>query len=120
ALRWIRGGGWGVIRRSRTSGVRPTASAIEGSAFACRPQSRLMPRSTRQPVAQRLDDRARLDESLADRCHDLLRAGAVAVDADGLDLHVDHLARAGPDLAVHDHADGLIGGLRGIGDERVL
>src|SRR5215468_784950 len=115
-----------VMRPRRTSGVRPTAAAIEGSAAAYRLQSAVMLRgcsieaSARQPIAQRLDDRARLHEAVADRRDDLLRAGAVAVDADRLDLHVDDLARDGLDLAFHHHAHGLIGGLGWVADERVL
>src|SRR5215831_10941949 len=120
-----------VIRPRRTSGVRPTAAAIEGSAAAYRLQSAVMlcasleaiarwTTSARQPVAQRLDDRACLHEAVADRRDDLLRARAVAVDADRLDLHVDDLARDGPDLAVHHNAHGLVRGLGRIADERVL
>src|SRR5260370_3646686 len=45
-----------------------------------------------QPLPERLHRAPRLDEPLADRDHDLLRAWAVAVDADGLDLDVDDLA----------------------------
>src|SRR5882724_6396309 len=107
-----------VTRLRRTSGVLPTAAAMEGSAAEYRDQTGV--KLLAEPVAQRLDDRARLHEALAHRGHDLLRAGAVAVDADGLDLGVDELAGDGADLALHHHAHRLLRGLGGIRDEGVL
>src|SRR5260370_25943814 len=57
-----------------------------------------------EPVAQRLDGGAGLDEGVAHGGHDLLGARAVAVDADGVDLRGDHLPVSGPPLALHPHA----------------
>src|SRR5207248_1994504 len=53
-----------------------------------------------EPVAQRLDGGAGLDERVAHGGHDLLGARAVAVDADGVDPRVDHLAGDRADLAL--------------------
>src|SRR5712692_8878304 len=76
--------------------------------------------SAREPVAERLDNRARLHEALADGRHDPVCTLGVAVDADGLDAHVDGLARDRANLALQDHAHRLIGGPGGVGDEGVL
>src|SRR5712691_3581675 len=52
-----------------------------------------------EPVPERLDDRAGLDEGVADHGDDLVGGAALAVDAAGLDLHVDDLAGDRLDLA---------------------
>src|SRR5262245_17573114 len=103
-----------VTRFRRTSGVFPTAAAMEGRAVAYRAQAGMARGLLAEPVAERLDDGTRLDEAVAHRGHDLLRARAVAVDADGLDLGVDHLAGDRFDLAFHDHSDRLVRRFRGI------
>src|SRR5438552_14115794 len=94
---------------------------VSGSRRAGPPPPMLTrPPGSGEPVAERLHGRSGLDQALADHGDDLFRGGSVAVDADGLHLYVDDFAGDRLDLALHDHAHGLVGGLRRIGHQRVL
>src|SRR6266852_3255203 len=73
-----------------------------------------------EPVAQRLDGGAGLDEAVPDGGHDLLRPRGVAVDADGVHLGRDGLAGDGRHLLLHGHPHGLVRRLRRIADQGVL
>src|SRR5262245_19496171 len=88
----------------------------EGIALAASSTARL----ALEPVTERLHRGAGLHESLAHGGHDLVGAGTVPVDADGVDLGRDGLAGDGRHLLLHGHAHGLVRGLGRIGDQRVL
>src|SRR5918996_5083074 len=102
-----------TVSAGRSSGPGPTAQTTlvppastppkTGAVTPSGARPQAPPALLAEPVAQRQHLGAGLLEASADGGHDLVRAVGVAVDADGVDLHVYDLAGDGPDLALHRH-----------------